>query len=102
MQQRLSDLQLVPAHSNVPTFMRTLPLALLACSGAVWVVMRSVRSHWVNHGAAKTAAAGLLAYAGWRSFRFVRKRKSSELLDRLEPLLTFSGGCSSARICEDS
>lgn len=92
MQQRMFDLQLIPQHSNLPAFKRTLPFALLACGAALCAALRSLRSHWANHGAAKTAAAGLLAYAGWKSFRFVRKQRSPpEFLERLEPLLTLSG-----------
>ena len=97
MQQRMQELQLVPQHSNVPTFMRTLPITLLACSGAAYMALRSVRSHWLNHGATKTLAATCLAYAGWRVFKFARKRKNFEFLQRWEPLLTLAGGCAARR-----
>ncbi len=98
MQQRMKELELVPEHSNVPTFMRTLPIALLACSGVAFVALRSVRSHWVTHGAPKTLAAACLAYAGWRGFKFARKRSNFDFLQRWEPLFTLAGGCASQRV----
>jgi hypothetical protein len=93
MQQKMKDLQLIPENSNIPTFMRTLPLALLACGGVCCVGANSVRSHWHNHGAAKTLAAACLAYAGWQGFKAARKRSSSsDIWQRCDPLLSIAGG----------
>jgi hypothetical protein len=91
MEQRMKELEVVPTHSNVPTFMRTLPFALLACSGGLYMALRSVRSHWTNHGSSKTLAAACFAYAGWRGFKYLRKRSDSEFLQRIEPLLSLAG-----------
>ncbi len=93
MEQRMKELEIVPKHSNVPTFMRTLPFALLACSGGLYMGLRSVRSHWTNHGPSKTLAAACIAYAGWRGFKYLRKRSDSEFLQRIEPLLSLAGAC---------
>ncbi len=91
MQQRQLELQMVPEHSNIPTFMRTLPIALLACGGLVFLGLRSVRSHWTQHGAAKTLTAACLAYAGWKSFKLVRKRSNLDFFQRFEPILSLAG-----------
>ncbi len=91
MQQRLQELQTVPEHSNIPIFMRTLPIAMLACGGIVFLGLRSVRSHWTHHGAAKTLTAACLAYAGWKGFKLVRKRSNLDFFQRFEPILSLAG-----------
>ena len=92
MQQKMQDLQLIPENSNIPTFMRTLPLALLVCGGVCCIGANRVRSHWQNHGAAKTLAAACLAYAGWQGFKAARKRSSSsDIWQRCDPLLSIAG-----------
>jgi hypothetical protein len=87
----MAELQQVPAHSSLPTFMRTLPVALLLCCGAACVGARTVHAHWVHHGPSKTLAAACLAYAGWRGFRGLRKCCSFGVMERSEPLLSLAG-----------